>query len=164
MRRSKPKTCGWLRERCMNVCGRSTHSQETITAIDRSSLRRSERDGCFDPTQSALYCDLNPLARKGLTVCLHVGGYPVILFYLTWLAPLRIVFQPFVGEEELFPRGEYKFFTAINTSQYLVLVFVHSGPPTPCSLVGSVLPVLRDRKTSFLTLAASYLGVGSDSP
>jgi hypothetical protein len=140
----------------MNVRRRSTHSQETITTIDGASLRGSERDCRFDPTQSAFNRDLYPLARKRLAVRLHVGGDAVILFYLTGLAPLRVVFQPFVGEEELFPGSEDKFFIAINTSQYLILVFVHSGPPTPCSLVGSVLTVLRDRSTSSLLLAASY--------
>jgi hypothetical protein len=135
----------------MNVRGRSTHSQETIATVNRAALGRTEGHSRFNPTQSAFDRDLDSLSRKRLTVCLHIRGDSVILFYLTGLAPLRIVFQSFVGKEELFPGSEDKFFIAINTSQYLILVFVHCGPPTPCSPAGSALTVFRDRSTSFLT-------------
>jgi hypothetical protein len=141
----------------MNMRGRSTHPQEAIATIDGSSLCRPERHSSFNPAQCAFDRDLDSLAREGLTVRLHVGGDPVILFYFTRLAPFRIVLQSLVSEKELFPRSEDEFFIAIYTSQYLILVFVHCGPPTPCSHAGSVLTVLRDRSTSFLPVAVSYV-------
>jgi hypothetical protein len=140
----------------MNVCGGSTHSQKTIATVNGTALGRAEGHSRFNPTQSAFDRDLDSLARKRLTVRLHVGGDPVILFYFTGLAPLRIVLQPFVGKEELFSSSEDKLFVAINTSQYLILIFVHCRPPTPCSRAGSVLPVLRDRSASFFLMAVSY--------
>jgi hypothetical protein len=100
----------------MNVRGRSAHPQEAIATVNGASLCRPERHGRLNPTQGAFDSDLDSLARKGLTVRLHVRGDPIILFYLTGLAPLRVVFQPFVGKEELFPRSEDEFFIAINTS------------------------------------------------
>lgn len=141
----------------MNVCCRSTHSQETIATINRASLGRPERHGRFNPAQGAFDRNLYSLARERLTICLHIRGDSVVLFYLTGLAPLRVILQSLVGEEELLSRSKDKFFIAINTSQYLVLVFVHCGPPTPCSLVGYVLTVLWDRRTSFFALAVSYI-------
>jgi hypothetical protein len=109
----------------MNVRGRSAHPQEAITTVNRATLGRLERNGRFNPAQGAFNCHLNSLA------------------------PLRVVFQSLVGEEELFSCSEDKLFIAIYTSQYLILVFVHCGPPTPCSPLGSVLTVLRDRSISF---------------
>ena len=141
----------------MDVCRRSTHPQEAITTINRASLGRPERNSGFNPAQGAFNCYLDSLAWKRLTVCLHVGSDSVVLFYLTWLAPLRVIFQSLVGEEELFPRSEDKLFIAIYTSQYLILVFVHCGPPTPCSHAGSVLTVIRDRSSSGILVAVSYI-------
>src|SRR5438105_12214224 len=122
-----------LCERRVSVRRRSAHSQETITAIDGASLCRSKRHGRLDRAQSATHHHLNALARKRLAEAGHIGGDALILFVLACLAALRVVLQPFVSEEELFPCRKDELFTAIHTDDDLVLIFVHDGPPTPGS-------------------------------
>ena len=116
----------------MNVSRRSAHPQETITAINWPPLCRTERHSGFDPAQGALDRNFDSLTRKGLSISLHVGGYAFVLFKLAGFAPFRIVLQPFVSKKKLLSSSEDEFLTAINASQYLVLILVHCGPPTPC--------------------------------
>jgi hypothetical protein len=55
--------------------------------------------------------------------------YALILLPLARLAPLRLVLQPLVCEEELFTSSEHELFAAVDTSQHLVRKLKHCGPP-----------------------------------
>lgn len=115
----------------MNV-GRSAHSQEAISTVDRSSLGRLERYGGFDRAQRAFYSDLDALSRERLTVGLDVSCDTVILFQLARLTSLRIVSQSLVREEQLLSSAEDKLFAAVYAPQNLVRVLLH-WVSSPCS-------------------------------
>lgn len=120
----------------MRMCRRSSHSQEAVATIYGPTLSGPEWNGRLDPAQRAFNRYLYALAREGLTESLHIGCNAFILFYLTRLASLGFVLQSFIGKKQLFTRSEDKLLTAIYTSQNLILVLVHCGPPVPCSLEG----------------------------
>ena len=122
----------------MGVGRRGAHSQKAIATIDGTSLSRPERYCGLYAAQRAFYGNLHALAREGLAIGLHVGCDPLVLFDFARAAALGVVFQTFVRKEKLLPGGKDKLLSAINTSQDLILILVHCGPPIPCSLMAAI--------------------------
>ncbi len=119
----------WLGERCVNVRSRSAHPQETVSAIDRATLRRLERHRRLYCAKGTLYRHLNTFTRECLTIGLHIGGNPFVLLDLAWLASLGIVFQTFISKKQLLSCCKDKLLLAIHAPEHLIRILVHSGPP-----------------------------------
>ncbi|MCU1285824.1 MAG: hypothetical protein JWO13_2174 [Acidobacteriales bacterium] len=102
-------------------CGR-TFPLETFAAQYRTTLRRLERDSGFfaaSGTGCARFHFLVEIAPASAGTMSHIG----CALRLAVLATLRLVFELFIVEEELFACGKNEIVTAIHALQASVLEF-----------------------------------------
>jgi len=111
------RTISLLGEGHMSMRRRSAHSQETISAIHWSPLRRSKWNSRLNPAECALNGHLNAFARKGVPKSLHVGCDSFILPQFARFASLRLILQSFVCKEQLLPGSKDELLIAIYASK-----------------------------------------------
>jgi hypothetical protein len=112
------------------VGDRGPHLEKAVPAVDRATLRGSERNRRLDGAERAPYGYFDSLSWKRLAERLHVGRDAFILLNLAVLAALRLVPQSLVGEEELLTSGEDELRLTIYAREQFVGVLGHGG--TPC--------------------------------
>ena len=102
------------------------HGEETRSAINRSSLRREERDSCLVGTFRTVNDYFNPLFRSG---CLRIrdSGQPLIFCLLAGFTSFWRILQSLVMEKESLASGPDKFLSAINAGQVKVFKFDRLG-------------------------------------
>jgi len=125
-----------LLNRRMDLRRRGPHLQKTVSAVDWPTLRRSEGHRRLNRAHSAPYRHFHSLAGHRLRIA-DTGRDAFVLFSLTPFASLGLVLQALIRKENLLAGAKDKLFPAVNTPEYLILEFVHRGPPSRYKIRGT---------------------------